>query len=373
MDIKKTVLELKHLKVILLSPYYIFKKIKLDFIKIKLKYPKVRKTIIKTFQTTKNHYSKKLYTKKEFLFIVTESRLMYKFNVDFYKIQHKGGKGKNLFSYLLKSSNVNFSFLSSVNNYIFIFTSNGRVYRLSIINILRNIENKKQTLLNSFANLDLNERIVDCINIRSSMDVSNVNYLIICTINGQVKKTLFKSYLNVSKRGLIAISLKSGDHVSKSKLVSANSNIIISTEKGYCIKFNVNSLCEKERKSVGFKSISLSLHDKVNSLNAIPFNNNMFLLHITSLGYGKKTSVNAYKVQKKNGKGVISLKLSSNLDKSVSVLLIDEEECMFVITNVGRILKILLKCLKLQTRYSKGIKVISLGKNEFIVSCLLIN
>ena len=373
---KNLIEKIKYLDKTLSSRYYTLNIIKSNMLKINYLYSKKRNTKVLSINNAVSKYNiKTSITLVYILIVITSDNFIYSYNLNFYKTQHRGGKGKNLAFKVLYNKQIKFSFTSRASDNLLLFSNFGIVYCIDIYKILKLTNNKKGCNIQKLLNIKDGEMIVAAINKLNVEDGVVRKYVITCTKKGRVKKTLFSKYFNIRASGSLGVLIKPDDELVSAKTSDGYCDILISTYKGLSIRFFENEIKTSHRKAYGSKGINIKALDHVCSFDILRVGNSFSLLHITTLGYGKRTNMNDYKKQKKGGKGTMSIKLADKIGRLLCVFQLNYKCNFLIITNTGKIIKISSVNINLYRKYSQGIKIISLEskKVEQAVSCIVLS
>jgi DNA gyrase subunit A len=189
----------------------------------------------------------------------------------------------------------------------------------------------------------------------------NFKYFLMTTELGTVKKTPMEDFDNVRRSGLIAIGLAKGDTLKWVEATTGEDEIIITTSKGQAIHFKEKDVRPMGRSAAGVRGIKLRKDDKVVGMDAV-FKNQKGnqLLIITENGYGKRSELKAYKIQKRGGSGIKTANVTSKTGTVVgaNIVNIDEmEEDLILSSNKGQIIRIPLKSVSVLGRATQGVRV----------------
>jgi DNA gyrase subunit A len=194
--------------------------------------------------------------------------------------------------------------------------------------------------------------------------------VVFATRNGLVKKTALMAYANPRQGGIIAISLDDSDEVIGVRLTSAEQEILLSTRRGQVIRFSEQDVRPTGRSTQGVRGISLEADDEVVSLAVL--NPDESLLTVSSLGYGKRSSVDAYRLQSRAGKGVITMRTTDKTGEVVGVRQVTDEDHLMLITDSGRIIRLRMRELRTIGRDTQGVRLFDIDPRERVVSLALL-
>jgi DNA gyrase subunit A len=193
------------------------------------------------------------------------------------------------------------------------------------------------------------------------------DFMVVATKRGEVKKTSLDEFAVVRSLGLIAMDLEPGDELLGARLVGANDQVLLVTERGQSIRFEVQELRAASRTSGGVRGIRLDINDNVVSLCAIQPTSEVLV--VTTNGYGKRTPVAEYPTQGRGGGGVITARLT---DKTCSVagarILTEEDRDLMIISAAGVVIRTDWHSIAQCGRPTQGVRLMNLGSRDRVVS-----
>jgi len=278
-----------------------------------------------------------------------------------YTSQKRGGRGKAGVTTKEEDFLENI-YTTSTHDYILFFTNFGKVYRLKGYNIPEGSRTSKGTAVVNLLELENGEVVTSIIPIKDFKD----GYLMICTKNGIIKKTLLNKYDTSRKSGLRAINLKENDELISVNVTSGEDEMIIVTENGKSIRFNEKDVREMGRIATGVIGIRLDNDDKVVMLEKV--NEDSKLLVVSKNGYGKRTSLDEYKVQARGGKGIKTYNISKKTGKLIGALIVSDEDEMMLINNNGILIRISVSDISISKRATSGVTLMKTDEDNYVVS-----
>lgn len=191
------------------------------------------------------------------------------------------------------------------------------------------------------------------------------------TRNGQVKKTSLEAFGNPSVRGIIAMGVPEDDELIAAELVSAKETIFIGTHDGMAIRFDHEDVREMGRQAYGVIGIRLDEGDYVVSAISSTAEDDK-VLSVTEGGYGKRTSVDEYRVQGRGGKGIINVKTTAKNGKVVSIMRVQEDNDILVMTANGKLIRVRSQDIRAVGRATQGVRLINLDEDDKVTAATLI-
>jgi DNA gyrase subunit A len=336
---------------ILASERLVYDLIKEDLEDVKKKYGDERRT---TFMAAEGEFEAEDLIKDEDV-VVTMSHYGYikRMSVDTYRSQKRGGRG--ITGMQTKQDDfVEQMFIASTHNTIMFFTNKGKSYRLKCYDVPEASRTAKGTAIVNLLQLDGDERVTAIIPVKV---FSEGQFLLMATKQGTIKKTSLMEYNNNRKTGLQAIALKEDDELIDVRLTDGERNIVMVTREGMSITFSESDVRAVGRVSQGVRGIRLDEGDYVVGMEPI-YDQNQFLLTITENGFGKRTELAEYRVQSRDGKGVLTYKITPKTGKVVGIKVVSDNDEVMLITDTGILIRISCKDISVLGRSTQGVTLI---------------
>ena len=342
---------IKRCREILASEKLVYDLIKEDLIDIKKKFGDERRT---SFMAAEGEFVAEDLIKDEDV-VVTMSHYGYikRMTVDTYRNQKRGGR--SITGMQTKQDDfVEQMFVASTHNTIMFFTNKGKVYKLKCYDVPEAGRTAKGTAIVNLLQLDGDERVTAIIPIAI---FSEGQFLLMATKKGTIKKTSLMEYNNNRKTGLQAIALKDDDELIDVRLTDGERNIVMVTHEGMSITFSESDVRAVGRVSQGVRGIRLDDDDYVVGMEPI-YDQTQCLLTITENGFGKRTELSEYRVQSRDGKGVITYKITPKTGKVVGIKVVKDEDEVMLITDTGILIRISCKDISILGRSTQGVTLI---------------
>lgn len=280
-----------------------------------------------------------------------------------YRQQRRGGKGR-LGALTKEGDFVAHLFTASTHSYIMVFTEQGKAYWLKVYQVPQaGPASRGKAIANLLERLDREEKVAAILPVS---EFSDKQFLVFATEQGLVKKTPLMDFSRPTIAGIIAIKVQEGDRLLSVKLTDGNQNIFLGTYLGKSIRFPEKQCRAMGRNTRGVKGIRLAEADVVVGVDVV--GEAGAILTVTENGYGKRTDVSKYRTQNRGGKGLIDIKTSPRNGPVVGQKLVAEDGEVMVITSAGKLIRTSAKGIKVQSRNTQGVKVISLGEGDRVVS-----
>lgn len=276
--------------------------------------------------------------------------------VDNFKTQNRGGKGiKGMTT--IEEDYIEDLLMMDTHQYVMFFTNLGRVYRMKAYEIPEAGRTARGTAIINLLQLNPGEKISAMIPVTTYDDDQN---LFMVTKKGIVKKTAIVEYSNVRKNGLIAINLRDDDELIEVKTTNRDTEILLVTKFGMCIRFKETDVRNTGRSSMGVIGMNLADRDEVIGMQLNTQGDE--LLIVSENGMGKRTNINEFAVQRRGGKGIKCYKIVEKTGNVVGVKAVNEEHEIMMITTEGIIIQIRMSDVSVLGRITSGVKLINLEK-----------
>ncbi|MBQ8189848.1 MAG: DNA gyrase subunit A [Lachnospiraceae bacterium] len=277
--------------------------------------------------------------------------------VDNFKVQHRGGRGiKGMQT--IEDDFIEDLLMMKTHDYIMFFTNFGRAYRMKAYQIPEAGRTARGTAIVNLLQLNPGEKISAVIPIEDSEAEKN---LFMVTKNGIVKKTPLSDFKNIRKNGLVAINIREDDELIEVKSTDADSEIFLVTKKGMCIRFKETDVRATGRASMGVIGMNLNAGDEIVGMQLE--HQGEALLVVSEKGYGKRTKLGEFHVQKRGGKGIKCYKIVEKTGDVVGVKAVNEDHEIMMITDEGIIIQIAMDDVSMQGRPTSGVKLMNLDND----------
>jgi len=334
--------------------------IKKELTEIRDKFGDERKTEIENVMTEID--IEDLIEEEESVITLTNAGYIKRMPASTYASQHRGGKGIKGMTTKDEDFVKNIMVASTHDNMLF-FTNRGRMYRLKGYQIPESSRQAKGSAIVNLLPVEKDEYVTALIALREFEDDK---YLLMCTRNGVIKKTVVTDYNTSRKGGINAISLDEGDELIRVELTNGENDIVIGTHSGMAIRFNEKDVRSMGRVTRGVKAITLRGDDYI--VGMCLASEDTQLLAVSELGYGKRTDLSEYRVQSRGGVVIRTYKCSEVTGEVVSVTTVKDDEDIMLITSEGVIIRIPASGISTIGRSTKGVRLMRLKDGVKVVS-----
>jgi len=292
---------------------------------------------------------------------VTRQGYVKRLAVDTYRAQRRGGRG--LRGMVTKDEDwVEHLFVASAHDTLMIFTRQGQCYWLKVWQIPEGSRQSRGKPIVNLLNIRKDEDIASIVPVR---EFSDDKYLFFATRLGKIKKTALSAYGNIRSVGLNAINIRDEDQLIDVQIIDEGSQVILATQKGIAIRFNEDDARPMGRATEGVRGINLRGEDIVVGMVIVREDSN--LLVVTEKGMGKRTDVEAYRLQKRGGYGVINIKTSEKTGDVVSIKGVSDDEQLMIITKNGVVNRQRVAEIRTIGRATQGVRLVNLDKKDKVM------
>ena len=331
-----------------------------ELLEIKEKFGDERRTDIQTVSGEVD--IEDLIPREDCVVTLTEKGYVKRQPADVYKIQKRGGRGVSGMKQKDEDIVQEMFICSSHDNMLFL-TTKGRMFKLKCYEIPEGSRSSMGSHINNLLALEPEEQI------SAMMSVSGFDpgkYVVMVTRRGLIKRTRLDAYKNIRKNGLNAITLNENDELVFSRLTNGECQLLIATRGGMIIRFDENDVREMSRTAMGVKAIRLKDGDEVVGMARV--REGASVMTVTDKGLGRRTALEDYPVQSRNGLGKINYKVSEEKGTVCGIKVVDDTDDLIMISNDGVIIRIAVADVRLMSRYASGVRVMRLGENDRVVT-----
>ncbi len=281
-----------------------------------------------------------------------------------YRAQRRGGKGVKGME-AREEDFVERLFVASTHDYILFFTTRGRVHWLKVHELPQLGRAARGKALVNVLQLAAGERVRATLQVRSFEDVGG-DFVVLCTRRGVIKKTRLEAYSNPRRGGIIAINLGDDDELIAACRTSGQQEVLIASRRGKSIRFREGDVRAMGRTAAGVRGKSLQEGDAVVGMEVL--SPGATILTVTERGYGKRTPLEDYRLQKRGGQGIITIRTSERNGEVVGVTQVVDDDEVMLITDGGKVLRARVAGISTMGRATQGVRVMNLGQGEKLVS-----
>ncbi|MFO7844767.1 MAG: DNA gyrase subunit A, partial [Bacteroidales bacterium] len=286
-----------------------------------------------------------------------------------FKTQHRGGIGSKG-STTRDEDFLEHMFIASMHNTMLFFTAAGKCFWLKVYQIPEGTRSSKGRAIQNLIHIEPEDSVQAFINVSSLDDEEYIknNYIVMCTKKGVVKKTQLEAYSRPRVNGVNAITIKEGDHLLQAKLTDGESDIILATKEGKAVRFNESKVRSIGRTGSGVRGITLSKKDdEVIGMVWVEESDHEILV-VSERGFGKRSSLEDYRITNRGGKGVKTLNITEKTGKMVAIKGVNDDIDLMIINRSGITIRVAVKDIRVTGRATQGVKLINLRNNDMIAA-----
>src|SRR3989344_1493867 len=369
-ELKEILATIDDFEAILFSPERIIKIVKDELVDLKKQYGDERRT--KVIKGKVGELSDEdLVADEQCIITISQSGYIKRLKTDTYKKQGRGGKGVKGQELREEDVVTNIKTCNS-HDYAFFFTNKGRVYKMRIWEIPESSRRAKGAALVNFLNIGQTETIQAFLTLDAATLEEGKGFVVFGTEKGRVKKTSLSDYANIRTSGITAIRLADDDALVYVRLSSGNDDIMMVTSEGQSIRFSEKDARPMGRVASGVTGIKVKKKDDyVVGMVVLPKGDEKdFLLVVSEKGYGKKTTVDEYKLQGRGGSGIKTYKVSAKSGNIVNARIqrAGAEADMLISTTSGQVIRLGAREVPKLGRDTLGVRLIKLGERDKVAS-----
>ena len=331
---------------------------------IKAEYDDDRRTSIIEDTGTVTHED--LIAEEDVVVVVTEDDYIKRMPLDRFSAQHRGGKGI-IGTELKEDDRVSSVYVASTHDYLLYFTTHGKVYQLKTYQVPEMSRTARGKSAVNLLDLDDGEEITAVVNC-ADIEADEEKYLTMATREGYVKRTSVENFQNIRSTGIIATKLGDGDALVDVEVTDGSRDLILASRDGMAIRFEESDVRAMGRSARGVRGIRLEGDDEVAALAAIDAERHSWVLTVTEHGYGKRTGIDQYRRQSRNGKGLIDIKTNDRNGDVCELETVGPDDHLFVMSGDGQILRTPVGDLSVVGRNTMGVIVMDVAPGDTVAT-----
>ena len=363
-DIMKLI---EHLKVILASLELRMQIIKDELLQVKAQYNDERKTDI--VYASEEFNPEDFYADEEMVITISHMGYIKRTPLSEYKVQNRGGVGSKG-SATRDEDFLEHMIMATMHNTMLFFTEKGKCFWLKVWEIPEGTKQSKGRAIQNLLNIEPDDKVKAYINILNLKDEEyiNNNYIVLCSKQGIVKKTTLEAYSRPRANGVNAITIKDGDQLLDAKMTNGKCDIMIAVKSGKAIRFPEEKVRPMGRTASGVKGISLDNEgDEVIGMICIESGKSDVLV-VSENGYGKRSSIEDYRITNRGGKGVKTINMTEKTGNLIALLDVTDEDNLMIINKSGLTIRLDVSTLRVMGRNTQGVRLINLRNDDAIAA-----
>lgn len=326
--------------------------IKTDLLELKEKFKDKRRTEI--IEGDVDIEDEDLIPVEDIVVTMTTNGYIKRIPVDTYKTQNRGGRGVK--GMAVNDDDIIDQFLTlSTHDDLLLFTNKGKVYRIRGYKVPMSSRTSKGIPVVNLLNLDKDEKVKAMVPVKVNENIGN-EYLFFVTRDGIVKRTGLPEFQNIRQTGKIAITLKEGDELIAVRQTTGENQIIIAGSNGKAVRFHETDVRSMGRTASGVRGFNV---DGGSVIGMTTDKEGQYILVVTEKGYGKKSSLDEYRITSRGAKGVKTINITEKNGALVSLRAVNGDEDCMIMTDDGIVIRISLESVSVYGRTTQGVKLIS--------------
>lgn len=302
-----------------------------------------------------------LIAEEDMVVTISHSGYIKRSPLSLYRSQRRGGRGVS--GHQAKEDDfISDLFVASTHDYFLFLTNKGHLFWLKVYELPEGSRATKGKALVNLLSIDTagGERITSVVPVRT---FDSEHFFVMATRSGVVKKTSLEAFSRPRPSGIWAATINEGDELIAAAVTNGASDIFLATRKGLSIRFNEEDIRSMGRTAAGVRGIHLENGDSVVAMVVIPRNEGS-LLTVTEHGFGKRTSLDEYRVQSRAGKGIINIKVSDKIGEVVGVIHVVEKDEVMLIGASGNVIRMKVSDVREIGRSTQGVRMINLEPGD---------
>ncbi len=341
--------------------------IKEELIKIKEKYGDERRSVIE--YAGGDMSIEDMIPDSKVVITISHAGYIKRTDLSEYKIQNRGGRGQKG----VATRNEDFLehlFVATNHQYMLFFTQKGKVFWMRVYEIPEGNKTSKGRAIQNLINIENDDKVKAFLvtkDLKNEEYVNN-NYVVMVTKNGQTKKTSLEQYSRPRTNGINAITIREGDELLEAKLTDGNGQIMIAVRSGKAIRFEESKTRPMGRNASGVRGIRLKDdQDEVIGMISISDKESDVLV-VSSKGYGKRSSLDDYRITNRGGKGVKTINITEKTGNLVAIKNVTDKDDLMIINKSGITIRMAVSDLRVMGRATQGVKLINIKENDSIAA-----
>jgi len=305
-----------------------------------------------------------LIPEEECVVVMSEDDYIKRMSLDTFRAQNRGGKGI-IGTGLKEGDRVSSVFAANSHDYLLVFTNRGQIYELKTYEIPEMSRTARGKSAVNLLDLDDGEEIEAVVN---TEDLDDDEFLTMVTRDGYIKRTAVDEFGNIRSTGIRAIRLEDGDELVDVEVTDGDRDIVIGSRHGMAIRFDEADARAMGRTARGVIGIDLRDDDAVAGVAAIDEGRHNWVLTVTENGYGKRSDLDEYRLQSRNGKGLIDIKTGDRNGEVVAIEAVTYGDHLLAMSGDGQIMRTRVEEISTVSRNTKGVIVMNLDPDDEVAS-----
>ena len=358
---------IEHLKEILASVELRMQIIKDELLQVKAQYNDERRTDI--VYASEEFNPEDFYADEAVVITISHIGYIKRTPLSEYKVQNRGGVGSKG-SATRDEDFLEHMIMATMHNTMLFFTEKGKCFWLKVWEIPEGSKQSKGRAIQNLLNIEPDDKVkayINTLDLKES-DYINSNYIVLCSKQGIVKKTTLEAYSRPRANGVNAITIKDGDQLLDAKLTNGENDIMIAVKSGKAIRFPEAKVRPMGRTASGVRGITLdSEKDEVIGMICVE-PDKADVLVVSENGYGKRSSIEDYRITNRGGKGVKTINMTDKTGELIALLDVTDEDNLMIINKSGLTIRLDVSTLRVMGRNTQGVRLINLRNDDAIAA-----
>lgn len=340
--------------------------IKAELVEVKEKYGDKRRSVIEYAGGDMN--IEDIIPDSTVLVTISHAGYIKRTDLNEYKVQARGGRGQKGVT-TRDEDFLEQMFVATNHQYMLIFTKKGKVYWMRVFEIPEGNKTSKGRAIQNLINIESDDKIMSYLvtaDLRKEEYV-NSHYVIMATKKGIVKKTSLEQYSRPRANGIAAITIREGDELLEVKLTTGDSQIMLAAKSGKAIRFEEEKTRPMGRTASGVKGILINENDELIGMVSLNDQNSDILV-VSENGYGKRSSLEDYRITNRGGKGVKTINITDKTGQLIAIKDVTDNDDLMIINKSGVMIRMEVTDLRVMGRATQGVKLINMKETDQIAS-----
>ena len=361
-----------HLREILANEDMRMDIIKDELLVIKQKYGDERRTDIKP--SAEDFNPEDFYADDDMVITISHLGYIKRTPLSEFRTQSRGGVGSKGSSTRRDEDFLEHLFHASMHNTLLLFTEKGRCFWVKVYDLPEGTKTSQGRAIQNIINIDGDDQVKAYINVKTLADEEYIknHYIVMCSRNGVVKKTMLEDYSRPRQKGINAIIIREDDSLIEAKLTTGKSDILLALYSGRAVRFPEVTVRDMGRMASGVRGITLSKEmpeDRVIGMVCFePDDHSRQILVVSENGYGKRSDIEDYRITNRGGKGVKTINITEKTGRLIAVKVVGDDEDLMIINKSGLTIRMRVSNIRIAARATQGVRLINLRNNDMIAS-----
>ena len=357
--------QIAYFEEILINEELCKKVIKDELIEVKEKYGDKRRSEI--VYASEEFNPEDFYADDEMVITISHLGYIKRTPLSEFRAQNRGGVGSKG-SETRDEDFIEHIYPATMHNTMLFFTQKGKCYWLKVYEIPEGNKTSKGRAIQNLLNIDADDVVTAYLRVKNLNDTEFINshYVLFCTKNGVIKKTLLEQYSRPRQNGVNAITIREDDRVIEVRMTNGNNEIVIANRNGRAIRFHESAVREMGRTATGVRGITLDEdgQDEVIGMICIKDPLKETIMVVSENGYGKRSDIEDYRKTNRGGKGVKTLNITDKTGKLVAIKSVTDENDLMIINKSGITIRLKVADVRIMGRATQGVRLIDLEKRN---------